>query len=245
MNAPIARHAAAPKPRTAAIVQSSYIPWKGFFDLINSVDEFVLFDDVQFTRRDWRSRNRIKTPQGLQWLSVPIDVKGNYHMRIRDARVSDPEWGRRHWETLRHSYSRAPHFDIYAPLLESIYLGNRDPHLSQINGSLIDAICGILDIRTRITWSMQYQLHEGRNERLIGLVKDVGCDCYLSGPSARDYLAEDDFNSQGISVRFADYSGYPEYPQLHGPFEHAVSILDLLFCVGPDAPRYMKSFEVK
>ena len=229
-------------PRTAAIVQSSYIPWKGFFDLIHGVDEFILYDDVQFTRRDWRSRNRIKTPQGLQWLSVPIDVKGNYHMKIREACVSDLEWGRRHWQTLRHAYARAPYFDTYAPLLESAYLAHADPHLSQINRRFIETVCDVLGIKTRITWSMQYELQEGRNERLIGLVKSVGCDNYLSGPSASGYIDENLFGENGITVRFADYSGYPEYPQLHGPFEHAVSILDLLFNVGPDATRYMKSF---
>ena len=100
----------------------------------------------------------------------------------------------------------------------------------------------VLGIKTRITWSMQYELQEGRNERLIGLVKSVGCDNYLSGPSASGYIDENLFGENGITVRFADYSGYPEYPQLHGPFEHAVSILDLLFNVGPDATRYMKSF---
>src|SRR3954468_225439 len=98
-----------------AIVQSSYIPWKGYFDLINSVDEFVLFDDVQFTRRDWRNRNRIKTPSGPIWLTIPVNSKGQYLAPIKDITVSDPLWAMTHWRTLSGNYARAPHFQDYAP----------------------------------------------------------------------------------------------------------------------------------
>src|SRR6476660_6059569 len=105
-----------------AIVQSNYIPWKGYFDLMRSVDEFVLYDDVQYTRRDWRNRNRIKTADGVQWLTVPVQVKGKYTQPIREVRVNDREWAANHWARLRHAYARAPHFADYADLLGELYV---------------------------------------------------------------------------------------------------------------------------
>ena len=229
------------RARTAVVVQSSYIPWKGYFDLIGGADEFVLFDDVQYTRRDWRNRNRIKTAQGIAWLTIPVAVKGKYHQRIRDARVSDPGWARRHWATLVQAYSKAPYFREGRDRLEPLYLGMEETSLSQINRRFIDEICDILGIRTRISWSMDFELEDGKSERLLGLCKTLGCNRYLSGPSARGYLDEALFVQNGISVDYMDYSGYPEYPQLHGAFVHEVSILDLIFNAGPQAPRYMKS----
>ncbi|HZP94408.1 MAG TPA: WbqC family protein [Burkholderiales bacterium] len=242
-SAPLAGGAPA---RTAVVVQSSYIPWKGYFDLIGSADEFVLFDDVQYTRRDWRNRNRIKTAQGIAWLTIPVAVKGKYHQRIRDTRVSDPGWARRHWATLVQAYSKAPYFREGRDRFEPLYLGMTEQSLSLINRRFIDEICDILGIRTRISWSMDYELkEEGKNERLLGLCKALGCNRYLSGPSARGYLDEALFGQNGISVEYMDYLGYPEYAQLHGPFVHEVSILDLIFNAGPHVPRYMKSARVR
>ena len=225
-----------------AIVQSNYIPWKGYFDLIHSVDEFILFDDVQFTRRDWRNRNLIKTPRGLEWLTIPVAAKGQYHQKICDTQISEPGWGATHWRTIEHNYARAPYFELYRPLLEPLY-AEGEPSLSAVNRRFIGAICGILGITTRISWSMDYRpLKEGRTERLVDLCKRAGATEYLSGPSARDYIEPALFEAAGIGLRFYDYAGYPEYPQRFGKFEHGVSVLDLLFNTGPQAPRYMKSF---
>jgi hypothetical protein len=227
--------------KRVAIVQSSYIPWKGYFDLIRAADEFILLDDVQFTKRDWRSRNRIKTKDGLLWLSIPVHTKGRYEQRIVEATISDPSWSHQHWQTIRSAYARAPFFDAYAPLLEPLYRSPVSERLSAVNHALLVAVCDALGIRTPITWSDAYAPREGRNERLIDLCAKSGADEYLSGPSARDYLDERAFNDAGIAVQFAEYDGYPEYPQLHGPFEHTVSVLDLLFCTGPHALDYMKA----
>jgi len=225
--------------KTVAIVQSSYIPWKGYFDLIRRADEFILLDDVQYTRRDWRNRNRIKTANGLRWLTIPVEVKGRYHQAIRDTVVSDPDWASRHWRQLRQSYRDAPYFDDYAARLEPLYLECRETHLSRVNRRFLDAICGWLGIGTPIRWSMDYEVVEGRSERLLSLCRQAGATRYLSGPSARDYLDVDRFAADGIEVAWMDYSHYPEYPQLHGPFEHGVSILDLLFMLGHGAPAAM------
>ena len=228
--------------KKVAIVQSNYIPWKGYFDLIHSVDEFILFDDVQYTRRDWRNRNLIKTPRGLEWLTIPVAAKGGYHQKICDTMVSNPGWGGKHWASLEHNYANAPHFERYRPVFEPLYRqGER--RLSALNHSFIRAICGILGIATHISWSMDYRpLQEGKTERLVDLCKRAGAAEYLSGPAARDYIDAARFERAGIALRYYDYAGYPEYPQRFGKFEHGVSVLDLLFNTGPEAPRYMKSF---
>lgn len=228
--------------KTVAIVQSNYIPWKGYFDLIGFADEFILYDDMQFTRRDWRNRNKIKTSQGLQWLTIPVQVKGKYHQRIADTLVSDLDWGQKHWKCLVHNYSRAEHFVAYRENFERLYLSKDERSLSQINYRFIVEICKILGINTRLSWSMDYRLADGKTERLVHLCQQVGASRYLSGPAAQGYIDEDLFQAAGIALQYVHYSGYPEYHQLHPPFEHGVSILDLIFNEGPDAPKYMKGF---
>jgi hypothetical protein len=226
--------------KRVAILQSSYIPWKGYFDLIRSVDEFVLFDDVQYTRRDWRNRNRIKTGTGPIWLTIPVHAKGNYLTPIKDITVSDPSWARRHWRTLTASYSRATHFDRYLRRFEELYAEcEAEVRLSAINYKWISTICDLLRIRTRLSWSMDYKLEPDRTGRLVAICSQAGAGMYVSGPAARAYIDPAPFAAAGIDLRFFDYSGYPEYEQLYPPFDHQVSILDLLFNQGPDASRYM------
>ncbi|MDQ3674528.1 MAG: WbqC family protein [Gemmatimonadota bacterium] len=226
--------------KSAAIVQSNYIPWKGYFDLIARVDEFVLYDDMQYTRRDWRNRNRIKTLQGVHWLTIPVEVKGKYFQRIRDTVVSDERWAREHWQTLQHSYRRAPHFAGYRDRLADIYERAQSLGLlSEINHLFLSAVCEMLAIPTRITWSSDYRLTEDRTERLVDICRQVGATEYVSGPAARAYMDETRFATAGITLTYMDYSGYPEYPQLHPPFEHGVTALDLLFNTGANAPTYM------
>ena len=225
-----------------AIVQSNYIPWRGYFDLINSVDEFILFDDAQYTRRDWRNRNTIKTPNGLLWLTIPVQVRGKYLQKIKDTVVTDEDWTHQHWNSIVHNYSQAPHFKEYLEQFQQLYLGTKETHLSQINRRFITAICRILGISTVISWSMDYDLVEGKTARLVKMCKDAGATEYLSGPAARDYLDEELFRKEGIKLLYMDYSGYPEYHQLYPPFEPNVSIIDLIFNEGANATRCMRSF---
>jgi len=227
--------------RRVAILQSNYIPWKGYFDLIGSVDEFVLYDDVQYTKNDWRNRNRIKTPQGVQWLTIPVRIGGRFGQRVVDAEIADAGWGRRHWRTITQNYSRAPHFALVREAFEPLYLGSTDSSLSRVNRALLERACELLGIRTRISWSHEYRTVEGRVERLVDLCRQLHADEYLSGPAARSYLDPALFEREGIRVVWMDYSGYPEYPQLHPPFVHEVSILDLLCNTGPEATRYLHS----
>jgi hypothetical protein len=225
-----------------AIVQSSYVPWKGYFDLIHAVDEFVLFDDAQYTRRDWRNRNRIKTPRGSEWITFPVDTAGRYLAPIKDIRVSDRSWGRWHWRAIQANYARAPYFDHYAGLFESLFMDDRDTHLSSINRRWLQALCGILGIRTPLTWSMDYTLEPGKTERLVSVCRQAGAGTYVSGPAARAYLEPERFREAGIELVYFDYTGYSEYPQLHPPFDHQVSVIDLILNQGPDSTRYMLTF---
>jgi len=226
--------------KKVAIVQSNYIPWKGYFDLIAAVEEFILYDDMQYTRRDWRNRNLIKTPNGTQWLTVPVQVKGKYHQKIRDTRIDGTSWAREHWQTLRHNYQRAAHFDDVAAVFEPLYLAYHDDSLSAMNRKFIEAVCGFLGIDTKISNSWDYSPATGKSERLADLCAQCGASHYLSGPTAAAYLDAGVFTGRGITVSYFDYDHYPEYPQLWGKFVHQVSIMDLLFNCGPQAVRYMK-----
>ena len=229
-----------PPQKSIAIVQSSYIPWKGYFDLIRSVDEFVLYDDQQYTRRDWRNRNQIKTAQGRIWLTIPVNVKGRYHQRIDETTISDPAWAARHWQTIEHAYGRAPHFEELRDVLSRLYSECDETFLSAINRRFLEAICDLLGIRTPLTSSRDYAAEGTKTERLVSLCRAAGATSYLSGPTARAYLDESLFEAAGIELRFMDYSGYPEYEQLHPPFEHAVSAIDLLVHTGSSAPSYLE-----
>lgn len=224
-----------------AISQSNYIPWKGYFDLIGQVDEFILFDDMQYTRRDWRNRNKIKTPHGLSWLTIPVQVKGAYDQCIKDTVVSDPNWNKTHWKSIVSSYAKAEHFQTYKEAFEALYLGTEERYLSQINHRFLTAICRILGIDTKITWSMNYRLIDGKTERLVDLARQAGATTYVSGPAARAYIDESLFAEAGIALRYMEYGGYPEHKQLFPPFEHQVSILDLIFNEGPEAINYLRS----
>jgi hypothetical protein len=226
--------------KSVAIIQSNYIPWKGYFDMIAAADEFIIYDDMQYTRRDWRNRNQIKTPQGAQWLTVPVKIKGRYLQEIRDTEIDRTDWAVEHWKTITMNYKRSVHFREIAEWLEPMYLQRSYKNLSELNRALIESICNYLAIKTKIVNSWNYEVSGGKTERLALLCKQSGSDRYISGPAARAYIDESIFADYGIKVCWFDYAGYPAYPQLWGLFIHNVSILDLLFNCGNEAFRYMK-----
>ena len=227
--------------KKVAVLQSNYIPWKGYFDIIAAVDEFILYDDMQYTRRDWRNRNKIMTPTGVQWLTIPVEVKGKFLQKIKETKVAGHQWVDSHWKSIQMNYARAPYFKLYQDRIHAVYEDCRkEDFLSRINYRFLTEICDILDIPTHITWSCDYYLRDGKTERLVGLVQDAGGDLYLSGPAAKDYIQEDLFRQARIQLEWMDYSGYPEYHQLSKSFEHGVTILDLIFNEGPNATAFMK-----
>lgn len=221
-----------------AISQSNYIPWKGYFDLIASVDEFVLYDDMQFTKNDWRNRNKIKTPKGLEWMSIPVG--SDIRRRIRDVALPNNGWQRKHLKTFEINYSRAQYFNEVMHWLVPIYSNQDIKLLSEFNRALIERICHCLNIKTKISYSWDYNLPQGKTERLVSLCEQIKANVYVSGPAAKDYLDKSLFAKKNIIIEWFDYSGYQEYTQLWGDFEHGVSILDLLFNCGMDATKYMK-----
>lgn len=226
--------------KKVAIVQSNYIPWKGYFDMIAAVDEFILYDDMQYTRRDWRNRNRIKTPSGLAWLTVPVKVKGRYTQTIRQTEIDGNDWMASHWKSLELNYKRAAFFDEVADWLKPLYFHQTEESLSTLNRRFIEAICNYLDLHTVISNSWDYTLIEGKTERLVDICLQAGASEYISGPAARDYIDPSAFERHDIKLTWFEYSGYPEYPQLWDGFTHEVSILDLLFNCGKSAPQHMK-----
>ena len=205
---------------------------------MRSADEFVVLDDVQYTKRDWRNRNLIKTQHGLHWLTIPVKSKGL--QKINEVEISEPDWYISHWKTVSRSLCRAAYFDRYESELHQAYLvAGRAQFLSQINLIFITLVAQWLGIQTRITSSIDYPVPDERTQRLVSICQKVCASEYISGPAARVYLDEGLFKRAGIAVRWFDYEGYPTYPQLFGNFEHRVTVLDLLLNTGPDALRYL------
>jgi WbqC-like protein len=226
------------------ITQSNYIPWKGYFDAINQVDEVVLYDEVQFTKRDWRNRNIIKTPQGISWLTIPVEVKGKYFQKISETKSSDKRWNEKHWKTLKSNYTKSPCYLELGDFTAYLYAGATMGYLSEINYWFLTEISKWLGIRTKFVFSNQFNLNdENPTQRLVSICKEAGASHYYTGPAAKAYLEEDRFAKENIQLIYLNYEGYQEYPQLHPPYIHGVTILDLLFNTGRDFSRYMKSFE--
>jgi len=225
--------------KKVAILQSNYIPWKGYLDIIAAVDEFIIYDEVQFTKNDWRNRNKIKTKDGIQWITIPVRQK-KLSQRISETEISDPKWRNKNWNTILTNYSKAPNFNTFAAQFEDFYRNVDSTFLSEINIKLLKLICGMLNIKTVISNSADFDLTGDPTERLVNLCKQTQAQIYLSGPAAKNYLREDLFSNEGIAVEWMDYNSYPEYRQLYPPFDHYVSIIDLLFNEGNDSIKYMK-----
>lgn len=228
--------------KKVAILQSNYIPWKGYFDIINLADEFILYDDMQYTKRDWRNRNIIKTFDGTQWLTIPVLVKGRSTQKIKETEIASCDWCMKHWKAIKCNYAKAAYFALYEERFYEMYkMCEEIKYLSKVNYLFLTEICDILKIKTKISWSQDYFLCDGQTERLVGICKQSNADEYISGPAAKSYIDMSLFANENIKLTYMDYSGYKEYPQLHGEFIHGVTILDLIFNLGKDAGRYMKT----
>jgi len=219
-----------------AVVQPSYIPWRGYFDLIRKSDVFVFYDDVQYDKSGWRNRNRVKTRNGPIWLTIPVAAKGNTTSGtpIHQMRISGTgEWSRKHWQTIQQSYGKAPHFPSCGPLLKPFY-DTPAELLVEVTIPLTVAIARLLGIRdTRFIRSSELGISGSKTDRLVAVLQSVGATHYLSGPSARSYIEPEQFEAAGIGLEFVEYR-YPSYPQLYPPYEEKISILDTLFMLGPE-----------
>jgi hypothetical protein len=223
------------------ILQPSYIPWRGYFHQIQKADVFVFYDDVQYDKHGWRNRNRIKTHQGSKWLTIPVHASDApvQHTPIRQVQIDNrQEWQRKHWTSLQQSYSKAPYFSQYAPLLEPFY---QQPTqlLADFTIALTIALARQLGIdHTRFLRSSDMKVSGVKTDRLINILCALGADHYISGPSARDYIELDRFVSAGIALEYMEYN-YPVYEQLYPPYDPQVTILDLIFMTGKQALSFI------
>ena len=224
--------------KTVAVIQSSYLPWKGYFDIIHDADVFVFYDDVKYTKNDWRNRNRVKMNDQVVWLTIPIG-KDAVHQRICDVTIQPGDWQEKHWRTIRQCYGKCEFFHEYAPVFEQIFCRRQWTSLSELNQALIRQICEWLKIDSQLVDSREFPREGSKQDALIALLKKVDATDYVSGPAAGDYIDPMVFEREGIELTFKDYGNYPEYPQGEGGFEHGVSVIDLLFRFGADCPRFI------
>ena len=223
------------------IIQSNFLPWRGYFDFIREVDLFIIHDDLQYTKGDWRNRNRIKTPRGLEWITVPVNYKHTSQL-IEETTVDySTPWARKMLNRIKESYCNTHGFDEYYPELSEELLESVDS-ISNLNVRLIRWACRHLKIETPIKFSREFNPRGIKTERLIGILKQVRATAYLSGPAAQAYLETELFGNEGIKLEFKKYN-YVEYPQLYPPFESQVSIIDLLFMMGEKAHLYLETSE--
>lgn len=221
------------------IIQSNYIPWRGYFDFIDSVDIFVFHDDLQYTKNDWRNRNKIKTKTGLVWLTVPVKYNKTSQLISETAIDYSQQWAKKHMNMIRENYQKAPYFkEIAEPFFEII--SKYHSSISDLNIEIVKFIMDQLSIKTQIKMSCELAPEGVKTARVMDVLKKIGATRYLSGPAAKDYLDENMFAENKIRLEYKSYD-YPEYPQLWGPFEGPVSVLDLLFNTGPDARKFLKS----
>lgn len=226
---------------TCVILQPSYIPWRGFFHLIQKADTFVFYDDVQYDKRGWRNRNRIKSPSGPVWLTIPVFSKGAQveNTPINAIEITyDEDWPRKHWRSISLNYAKAPFFKQYAPLVESFYQ-QKPKMLADFTIEITSLLARALGIgHTQFINSSTLAVEGQKTDRLIAVLQKVGATHYISGPSARDYIEPEKFDAAGITLEYMSYD-YAEYPQLHPPFVPDVSAIDLLFMAGPDAGKHI------
>ncbi len=224
--------------KSVAILQSNYLPWKGYFQLIDESDVFVFYDDVQYTSGDWRNRNRIKTSTGTRWLTIP--VVRDFKQRICDARIQGDDWVRDHRRRLDESLGSAPFYHRLESLLAELYQPGRWTHLVEVNRFAIRWLAEqILGLETEFVDSRSLDPQGVREARLLDVLEKVGATDYWSGPAAMSYIDESRFAAAGIRVHWMDYTAYPEYPQLFPPFEHGVTFLDLVAHTGPEVRRFL------
>ena len=221
------------------VIQSNYIPWRGYFDFINSVDTFVIYDDVQYSKGSWRNRNQLKFPEGPKWITLPVKV--NLGMTINEVTVKELDWKKLHAEQLKSSLGNAPFYKDAIEVWERA-INIDSPFLTDLNISITNSICQYLGITTKIVRSEPFDLTGTKTDRLMDLFRKIGATSYLSGPAAESYLDVELFKENKISLYYKKYN-YPVYPQQFGEFCPAVSILDLIANTGPEARNYYKSTE--
>ena len=227
---------------TVCIHQPDFIPWIGFFDRLIRSDILVILDNVQFLRRGWHHRDKIKTAHGPMWLTVPVKKKGRYTQLINQVEIDDSHnWREEHLRSLQTWYGRAPYFSKYFPRLEKIY-GMNHRLLVDLNVALLEFLAEAFDIRIRRELASSLDVTGRSTDLLVELVRAVGGDTYLSGLGAKAYLDESKFARAGICVMWQEFE-HPVYPQLFGEFIFGLSGLDFLFNCGVECAVILRGEE--
>lgn len=222
-----------------AVLQPGYLPWLGFFDQVKRSDVFVIYDDVQFDKHGWRNRNRIKSPDGPAWLTVPVHVERPGQL-ILDVRIDNRRaWARKHIGTIRQFYNRAPYLNCYLPILEEL-LNKQWERIVDLDVAIIEQFQQWLKLNSKVVLSSQLSIQGDRSERLVNLCLYFNAGRYLTGNAARDYLDVDLFEKHGIQVEWQNYA-HPQYPQMHGEFVPYLSALDLLLNCGDESTRILSN----
>jgi hypothetical protein len=230
--------------KVVAIIQSSYIPWKGYFDMIRNVDLFIFYDHVQYTKKDWRSRNFIKTPKGKKLITIPVGY--DTERKIYEVPLPDKSWQRSHWASIKQNYRKSKYFWRYSPFVEEIYLGKQWDNLSEFNQYVTKNIAiEILGVNTVFEDSRIYNLENSKEKGVKEILDKCGATTYLCGPSAQSYLSDEFLSTINSKFVWMDYNNYPEYEQLFPPFDHKVSIIDMIFNLGPNVSDYLKNLDLK
>ncbi|MCK9614359.1 MAG: WbqC family protein [Candidatus Omnitrophica bacterium] len=223
------------------LIQSNFIPWRGYFDFIDEADLFIYHDDLQYTKGDWRNRNKIKTEKGMAWITVPVSYKTTNQLIYGTYIDYTQDWTKRIINKLYNYYKDAPYFKVYADVFFAI-LNSKYKTISELNIHVNNWVMSILGIKTVIRMSYELNPVGRKTDRIIDILQKVGADTYLSGPSAKNYLEENKFSEHGIALEYKNYE-YKEYSQLFGKFEPNVSILDMIFNIGADKKEYWKSIK--
>ncbi len=217
------------------ILQPGYLPWLGFFEQLYRSDVFVIYDDVHYDKEGWRNRNRIKTANGIQWLTVPVLLKFSQKPLITDVSINNKtNWRKKHLAAIRQNYSKAHHFKEYIGVFEETY-GRDWEYLIDIDMHFINILAECLGLsHKKIVRSSTLGVQGTRIERLIRICEIFGADVFYEGASGKKYIDERDFLASGIKVEFQNYH-HPSYRQLYGDFTPNLSVIDLLFNHGTES----------
>ncbi len=224
-----------------SVHQPHYLPWLGYFDKIDASDLFVLLDNVQYKKREYQNRNRIRTRQGVKWLTVPVATAGKYEQMTGEVEIEGGSgWREKHLETLRHAYSSAPHFKSAIEGLEELYMSSEWTRLAELNAAMLAWFMKEMGIETQVALESELGTGGLSTERIVNICLAVGADVYLSGSGGRDYMDEGLFEKAGLKLEYQKYE-HPVYPQVHGGFEPYMGIVDLLFNAGDKAAQIVRS----
>ena len=216
-----------------AVHQPQYLPWIGYFDKMRRADVFCYLNDVQYKKNEWQNRNRIKTAQDWQWLTVPVRYR--FPEKINEVQINNTtQWSKKHLQALKTNYSRAPYFKSYISIFEDTF--SRDwEFISELNIHLIERLKDVLQMQEKTTIiSSELTLREEPTDRLIDICKALGADSYLAGQGGTGYMDAARFEKNGLKVIMQEFD-HPVYSQLFGDFQSHLSIVDLLFNCGPES----------